>query len=75
MKLDLDSDDMQVAKELVRECRYAVSRISGSRGEEFADALLDRVESINDFMESRHFVTEKQIQALRNMYEGLLKWV
>lgn len=75
MKFHLGDDDLDTARELVRKCRLAASRIIGARGEEFAMAVLDRVESINEFMDDKNFVTENQIQALRNMLKGLLKWI
>lgn len=45
------------------------------RGEDFASSVLEKVESIRDWIEENDHVTEKQLKSLENMEAGVLRWV
>lgn len=61
------------ALEMVDEIRNLADSIC-ENGQEFADSVLEKAESIAETVERSDYATDGQLQALENMLEGLRAW-
>lgn len=66
--------DWEEAKELCEEILAELADLP-ERAEDFSAGVEERVLSIMEWIEENEHVTEKQIQALKNMREGIDKWL
>ncbi len=65
------------AKQAIRQCESILSDCEDipERGEDFAAGVIERVESIQGWIEENKHVTEAQESALKNMENAVARWV
>ena len=45
------------------------------RAEDFADSVLEKIQSIASWIEEKEHVTEGQLAAIENMHAGVSRWL
>lgn len=68
-----DSCGWEDALDLVEEIESAAEDVP-ERGEDFAASVLECANSIGDTIEQNEHATPRQMEALENMIEGLMRW-
>jgi hypothetical protein len=68
------NDMVEEAQQLVDEILTLVDDLP-EQAEEFGDSVRDKAMDISEFIEDRNHVTSGQLQALRNMREGIARWL
>lgn len=64
---------LEKAMSLVEEIRD-LAEVVCEDGQEFAQSVLERTESIADWVEENKTATDAQIEALENMLDGMEAW-
>ena len=72
--LQVLSDEVQNAIEQCERILEMCDEVP-DRGEEFADGVRERTQSIFEWIEENRHVTDAQITALENMESGVSRWI